>query len=266
MRNIAGVFIMVLCSFCLFGISDARAEIKPRREARIMFLHHSTGGCIWNGGVPGWFKKYNAEQGTAYSIEETAFPKDSPYGWNNYPYDYWNIWVNNAGPQAYKGEPTLEMLTRKYDVIVLKHCFPVCNLSSDKGQGDVASSRKTIENYKLQYNALKEKMRQFPDTVFVFWTGAAQVEGQMSPENARNSKEFFGWVRDSWDEAGDNIFIWDFYSLEVEDGIYLNPKYAAGRNDSHPNKQFSKKAAPYFCSRLVNILNGQGDTTSILGY
>jgi len=40
---------------------------------------------------------------------------------------------------------------------------------------------------------------------------------------------------DEWDEAGDNIFIWDFYSYETEGGLYLLDKYAVGPS------QFSSK-------------------------
>jgi hypothetical protein len=36
---------------------------KPisNKGANILFLHHSTGRNIWNGGVKHWFKKYNDE-------------------------------------------------------------------------------------------------------------------------------------------------------------------------------------------------------------
>ncbi|MFH0853679.1 MAG: hypothetical protein V1853_04725, partial [bacterium] len=63
----------------------------------IIFLHHSTGGNIWDGGVSDWFDEYNNANDTSYAITDQEFPKDSPYGWENYPYDYWNIWVNHAG-------------------------------------------------------------------------------------------------------------------------------------------------------------------------
>ena len=33
-----------------------------------------------------------------------SFPKPNPYGWNNYPYDYYNIWVKNAGEELYMEE------------------------------------------------------------------------------------------------------------------------------------------------------------------
>ena len=93
------------------------------KNARTIFLHHSTGNCVWRGGVPEWIARYNEENGTSYSVVERAFPKKEPYGWQNYPYDYWNIWVKNGGDRAYMEEPTLEMLTADYEVIAFKHCF-----------------------------------------------------------------------------------------------------------------------------------------------
>jgi hypothetical protein len=108
-------FILALVLFPSLGCSGAPApapEAAPN-AARILFLHHSTGECVWNGGVADWFAAYNAAHGTRYAITEQAFPKDSPYGWENYPYDYWNIWVKNASPKPYREEPTLELLAPK---------------------------------------------------------------------------------------------------------------------------------------------------------
>jgi hypothetical protein len=233
------------------------------QAARVLFLHHSTGECIWNGGVPAWFETYNAAHGTRYAITEQAFPKDSPYGWENYPYDYWNIWVKNAGSRPHKDEPTLEMLAPRYDVIILKHCFPVSSVEADTGNPDVASSEKRLENYKLQYEALKKKFREFPRVRFVVWTAAALRRSETDAESARRVRAFVEWVRDTWDEKGDNIFLWDFNALETDGGLYLKDAYAAG--DSHPNETFSRRVAPHFSQRVVDVIEGRGDTASILG-
>ena len=101
---------------------------------KIIFLHHSTGELIWKGGVKEWFKKYNKENSTNYKIEEQAFPKTSPYGWNNYPYDYWNIWVENAGGKPFMSEPTLEILTKKYDIIIWNKNIALIFFGSRTGQ------------------------------------------------------------------------------------------------------------------------------------
>ncbi|MBN1172117.1 MAG: hypothetical protein JXA67_08075 [Micromonosporaceae bacterium] len=226
--------------------------------AKIMFLHHSTGGVIWDGGVPGWFDTYNAAHQTSYRITQQEFPKDEPYGWNNYPYDYWNIWINHAGPVPHKGEPTLEMMVPEYDVIVWKHCFPVSSVEPDTGTPKVTSSDKRLENYQLQYLALREKMRSFPTTRFVVWTSAALIQRETSQAEAERSRAFVDWVRTTWDERGDNIYVWDFWQLETEGRGYLVAGNAA-ESDSHPSAAFAKRVAPQFAQRVVDVIEGRGD-------
>ena len=238
---------------------------RLENASRMVFLHHSTGGCVWEGGVAEWFARFNAANKANHQIREVAFPKSKPYGWANYPYDYWNIWVSHAGAQPFKEEPTLEMLTKDNDVIIFKHCFPVANVQADAGAPDVASDAKTLGNYKLQYEALKEKLHQFPQTRFIVWTGAALVKRAVSEENALRAREFCQWVKGDWDEKGDNIFVWDFDELETGGGLYLKPENAASEEDSHPNKEFCKSVAPLFCQRIVNVIQGRGDTTSLTG-
>jgi hypothetical protein len=229
----------------------------------IIFLHHSTGWVIWGGGVENYISDYNSSHGTDYIIEERAYPDGTNYPWANYPYDYWKIWVDATGP-TYSEQDTLVTLTADYDVIVFKHCFPVSNIEADTGNPDITSETKSIENYKLQYNALKAKMHQYPSKKFIVWTGAALIESETTPENAERARQFFQWVRESWDEKGDNIFVWDFWTLETEGGLYLKPAYSAG--DSHPNDSFAATVAPYFGKRVVDVIEGAGDTGSITGH
>lgn len=243
------------------GTTDA-LSLPAITDAGIIFLHHSTGENIWNGGVASWFDSYNSANNTDYRITEQAFPKDYPYGWANYPYDYWNIWVNHEGNSEYQEEPTLEILTQTYNVIVFKHCFPVSYVEPNIG-ADITSDYKSIENYELQYNALKEKMHEFPDNKFIVWTGAALIQGETDAAHAQRAQEFFNWVKNTWDEPGDNIYVFDFYSLETEGSIYMKDSNAAG--DSHPNETFSAVVAPKFSQRIVNVVNNLGDSTSLTG-
>ncbi len=234
-------------------------------DASVIFLHHSTGGVIWDGGVSDWIATYNTDQGTSYSIVDRAFPQDAPYGWENYPYDYFNIWVQHAGPEPYLEEPTLEILTQEYDVIVWKHCFPVSQVGEDTGTADVASSVKSRENYVAQYQALREKMWEFSSTRFIVWTGAALVESATNPDQAERARAFFEWVTQEWDQPGDNIFVWDFRQLETGGGLYLLPENAASADDSHPNGTFAAATAPRFGQRIVDVIEGRGDTGSLTG-
>jgi len=257
---------------------SSRPPHRVSGSASIVFLHHSTGEVIWLGttskaaqafgksAVKNWINRYNRKNDTHYKIEQMTFPTTSQgYPWANYPYDYYNIWVKNAGDTPYRGEPTLEMLTDKHDVVVWKHCFPVGNILPDTGSPDVDSDEKRLENYKLQYAELKKKMHSFPDTTFIAWTGAALTEASTTPEEAQRANEFFDWVKTEWDEPGDNIFLWDFYALETEGGLYLNLEHAAAPDDPHPTPEFADKVAPLFGRRIVDVVEGKGDSTPLTG-
>ena len=76
---------------------------------------------------------------------------------------------------------------------------------------------------------------------------------------------FFDWVKSDWDEPGDNIFLWDFYELETEGGIYMKLSYASGLRDPHPRPDFAGRVAPLFAQRIIDVVNGKGDSTSLTG-
>ncbi|MBN2562531.1 MAG: hypothetical protein JXQ75_16525 [Phycisphaerae bacterium] len=274
LRLVAAMSALSVCLGCPIGsdngdgTTDGTGGSLPS-DGRVIFLHHSTGENIWNGGVAEWFDAYNSNNGRSYAITERAYP-DEPYPWQNYPYDYWNIWVNHAGSVAYEGQDTLEILTSQYEVIVFKHCFPVSFVEPDSGSPDVSSDVQTMENYQLQYTALRDKLLTYPDNRFLVWTGAsltqtAVMDGGGTQEFAERARQFFEWVKTTWDEQGDNIFVFDFFELETEGGIYMLDAYAEAPDNPHPNETFSQTVAPLFAQRVVDVIEGRGDTGSLTG-
>lgn len=128
LRNIIRVIILVLI------FSSCKNEIG-NEEIKVLFLHHSTGAVLWQGNSSSslqslaskisnrlanivapegqlqvLFGNYNSVNRKNYIIKEQIFPKTEPYGWQNYPFDYYNIWVKNGGVNSYMDEPTLEIL------------------------------------------------------------------------------------------------------------------------------------------------------------
>ena len=256
----------------------------------IIFLHHSTGGVIWRGGktplftrvvrrintrladkigakarLPLLFDEYNKKHSKNYLIKELAFPKITPYGWNNYPYDYYNIWVKNGGEVAFMEEPTLEMITKEFQIVIFKHCYPSSNIMEDKDSSDISSDQKTIGNYKLQYSALRDKLHEFPETKFILFTGAVQVKSKITEDEAKRANEFFKWVTDEWDLPDDNIYLWDLYSLQTEGGLYFRDDYAVSVNDSHPNDDFAKRVSNLLFNRIIDVVENNGKTTKLTG-
>ena len=275
--------ISLLIALMILPVSCTRKKENP--EPRVIFLHHSTGGVIWRGGansvfhkiarriskrapsgeLPALIRNHNKKKGTNILIEDRIFPKDEPYGWNNYPYDYYNIWVKHAGNEPYMEEPTLEMLSRDYQVIMFKHCFPSSNILEDGDSADIDSDIKTLGNYKLQYEALREKLQSFPDTKFILWTGAVQVESQISEDQALRAKEFNRWVIEEWDEPADNIHLWDLYALQTEGGLYFKDAYAVSPTNSHPNPVFASRVVKLLSSRIIDVIENDGNGTGLTG-
>jgi len=257
-------------------------------ETKIIFLHHSTGLNIWGtegsivtslafrvnklydlvgrkAELPMLFKSYNEEHSTSYGIYKKPYPKVRPYGWHNFPHNYHEIWVENAGDKPFEKQATLEILTKEYDVIIFKHCFPVSNIQEDEEVADIHSYYKSIANYKLQYEALKKKIHEFPDTKFILFTGAVQVKAYLTEDEAIRAKEFFSWVREEWDQSGDNIFLWDFYSLETDGGLYFKDEYAQSPTNSHPNPEFSSRVSKLLFKRIIDVVETDGTGTSLTG-
>lgn len=273
--SLAGILILAL----MINECERSTEAKMPDTVNILYLHHSTGKNVWMGAVSKWVYRVNRQgaverylaganqrNGTNYHVQARVFPQKEPYGWHNYPYDYWNIWVNHAGVAPYQEEPTLEIISRHdFDVVSLKHCYPVCHIKEDPEKPAIDSPYRCIANYKLQYNALKKKMRQFPHIKFIVWTGAAMAHTPNAEAAARRAREFFQWVRDEWDEEGDNIFIWDFYELETQGGLFLKDEYCREPGNSHPSREFSETAARLFARRLIDVVEGRGNDTPKTG-
>lgn len=254
----------------------------------IVFLHHSVGLIIWGtetsfktkvawrmnnlynyigkkDELPMMFKDYNEMNGSNYKITKIPFPKTRPYGWHNNPHDYYNIWVKNAGEKAYLKEPTLEMLTKEYQVIILKHCFPVSKIKAADGNPEVDSQEKTIANYQLQYEALRTKFHEFPDTKFILFTGAVPVKSEIQEDDARRAREFFDWVKNQWDQPGDNIHIWDLHELQTEGGLYFLEEHAESPHDSHPSNEFANQISPLLFNRIIDVIENDGRQTNLKG-
>ena len=273
----------------LILFSCSRTMDQP--DTSIIYLHHSVGEYIWNGKptpfvqravrkispkladkfssrgkLPKLLKAYNSEQGKNYQIHQLNFPKSSPYGWNNFPFDYYNIWVENAGEELFMEEPSLEMLTKDYQVVIFKHCYPVSSIEPDQDSADVHSYLHTVSNYKLQYKALKEKLQTFPETKFILFTGAVQVKANLTEAEALRTREFFDWVREEWDQPGDQIYLWDLYSLQTEGGLYFKDEFAISPHDSHPNKEFASRAVELLFNRITDVIENDGKGTSLTGF
>lgn len=251
----------IIC--CLLSASSVASFSQ-----NVIFLHHSTGANLYNQGhVAQWFTDYNSAHGKSYTITERAYP-DTPYPWDNYPYDYWNLWINNQCNNTNSTIACLDNFCANYDIIVFKHCFPGADILEDEATPSVSSPIKTMANYQLQYRALRDLMDSYPNNKFIVWTLAPLHRLETTASNAARARQFVDWVKNDWlQEDGKehaNIFIFDFYGYVAES----NPSPANGQVDclkyeyekshtdvnSHPNQLANETVGPVFAQFIVNVI------------
>ena len=244
----------------LFFSSNAFAESE-----NTIFLHHSTGGVIYNDGhVENWFADYNTSNNTSYTITERAYPTGT-YPWDNYPYDYWNLWVNDACRSDEPSRHCLDQLTADYDIVIFKNCYPVSAVLEDTGSPDITSNRKSLENYKLQYAAVRDELQQYPDTLFIFWTGAPLRDTSTNPAQAARARQFANWVKNDMLAGGSyqNIRVFDYFDLTADSNNVLRAEYMTNiSGDSHPNTLAAENVGPVFGQFIINSAQSFFDNVS----
>ena len=268
--SLMGIFISFL--ICLSGFSYAAGD------ENILFLHHSVGGNLYNYsdmGLENFIAGYNDEQNTSYSIENWEYPGErdySPYAWNNYPFDYWNLWVNDLSScnselcsgDGYRCIECLDNIVESHEIVVLKHCYGGSDILEDQGLSNVLFPRKSLENYKLQYVALLETFDEYNSTLFIVFTLPPRNKDYSSAgtprENAARATEFTEWVKNEWLDDGadhENVVIFDIREFLVEKDSYsdyynfLKDEYSTGV-DSHPNDFANNVIGPIFGDFLIN--------------
>lgn len=276
----------IIFSILLITLIISCKNNSTKSDVDIVLLHHSTGDIIWHGKeiplftkivrkispklaklasskakLPKLINEYSLHNEKTYHIDALRYPVNS----GNNPYNYYDNWVKNDQNTSTSNNLSLDELTKRYNVIIFKHCFSAAHIKEDKVESDINSSYKSISNYKHQYNALKQKLNSYPNTKFILFTGAAEVKSQINEAQAQRANSFFTWVKNEWDTHDDNIFIWDLYGLQTEGGIYLKEEFAQSSDDSHPNASFANDACNLLCKRIIDVIDNNGKNTATNG-
>lgn len=255
------MYLILIFIFC--------AIVNNANSQKVIFLHHSTGDNVYNeGNVASLMDSYNKANRKSLVITERSYPND-PWPWSNYPYDYWKLWIGGSCNPSDPDIECMNTLASKYDMVILKHCFPGADILPNTGKPDVNSDVKTLENYQEQYRALRSLFDSYPRTKFMIWTLTPLHHLDTSPENARRAYEFVKWVNKEWltedGKSHPNIVIFDFYSLIAElNGSQANSvryclKYDFEKShtdsDSHPNVAANQYVGPIFVKAISNAFN-----------
>jgi hypothetical protein len=218
-----------------------------------IFLHHSTGGCIWgpNGSstsVPQEMQLYNQVHGftgdQAVTMNEQWFPGSTDNEWST-----WHTVFEHDQPEAISGYYAGNR------IIMVKSCFPSSALEGVGQPSDTTQPwMKTIFNYKWHWRHLAGVMRAHPQNFFVIWTNAPLEHQSTDSTAARLSDRFCTWAADTLQAGLDpvmgvfprNVYVFDFFHKLTDPAGFMLDQYRAGPGDSHPNAAATALVAPQF--------------------
>ncbi len=243
-------------------VLSALVQAQQAKYRSGIFLHHSTGGCIWgpNGSptsIPAEIERYNTEHqlsgDDAVTMTQTGWP-ETP--WNN-EWERWHRIFDNEDTADADIRPFIET----EPVIVIKSCFPSSALDGEGTEADTSNpTHKTVANYKWHWRNFIRVMAQHPNTFFVVWTNAPLVAGATNDEQAALSDAFCRWAKDTLAKGLDpsfgsfppNVYVFDFFhKLAGTDGK-LPAELASSSGDSHPNAAATALVAPQFVDEIFN--------------
>jgi hypothetical protein len=237
----------------------------------IMFLHHSTGSGLINGGnVRALIAAYNTQHGINLEFWDHGYNANGVHDQNNTYYSHYNIPGDNTDPDGFNtlfAQPvhnpadnafsmfmnahTMGARTITHQVFIFKSCFPASNISSEQ----------MLNNYKTWYLAMRDVMDAHPEKIFIPLTPPPLTRSSTTVENAARAQRFSEWLTSPEYLAGHpNIYVFNFrdYLMEHDSTSYyfncLRESYGGAGGDSHPNDLANQTVGPIFVTFITNAI------------
>jgi hypothetical protein len=210
---------------------------KPPRTLSMVWLHHSTGDSILQGGLLDALKgnavafhdiNYKQAVVDGYVIGDHTDPPDFPRTFNEPKHlSVVKGWGLPAGKQ--------------HDIIMFKSCFPSSNIKDDAA----------LEEYKKHYLSLLPTFKAHPDILFIAMSTPPLTRWETKPDRAARARTWSKWVTTEYAKDLRNVKVFDLFdALAIREGRdnanTLVPQFATARGDSHPSREGAQAVTRMF--------------------
>jgi len=239
-----------------------------------LFLHHSTGGIIWDNSspnVPQLMNLYNTENNytdnnaVTMNLDERFFPPSRPFSDHNW--DSWHAVFFGQSPYP-EDVDSLQSYIANNPVIVIKTGWGGTSIAPIGNPADtliiddeaVNSGGRTYYRTQWHWRSIIRLMQSYPDNFFVVWTGIPLMPGPNYDGTIAHS--FVLWAKDTlaagndpiFGDFPDNVYVFDAFHLlatPTENFWWgtaywgMNPLYH-DVGDNHPNEAGANVVAQPF--------------------
>jgi len=236
------------------GNSSGSNPAKPKKTAKLIFIHHSTGEA--------WLADGHGGLGIALK-NNNYFVSDTNYGWGpdaiGDKTDTGNWWTWFSGSQRDKYTKALYKEfgqhssytrlssdpdpSRENEIIMFKSCFP--NSAIDGKPNDPAktgsnplrgnSSPLTAANAKGIYNDILEYFAAHQDMLFVAIVTPPLASNATNASQAANARAMADWLVNDWLDGYKykNVAVFDFYNVLTSNGGGANTNDLGAISGNH---------------------------------
>lgn len=233
------------------------ANFTSPGPTRIIFLHHSCGENLINeGGVREGLTALGYEFYDHGYNDEGLRLADGSYSGTNF-----DVPGDNTDPDGFAAifsqplhdppDNTFSYLMQ-YDVIAFKSCYPTSNIGDDY----------QLNEYKSYYLAIRDRVDQYLDKLFIVVTQPPQVPANSDPQEGTRARAFADWLSSDEFLAGHpNLFTFDFFGHLAGNDNFLRTEYRVDDYDGHPNQQANRTIGPLFVQFIDQAIRSYGGVT-----
>lgn len=246
----SGILIILIVIFWMIV-----SPLKAQQNLRIIFLHHSCGSNLIEQGMVREGLTVLGYQFFDHGYNDEGICRaDGQCPGTNY-----DVPGDNTDPDGIAEIFTQSLLVEtdntfsylmQYDVIMFKSCYPTSNISNDVH----------LEEYQANYLAIRDRMDQYPDKVFVIVTQPPQVPGSSNRAEAHRARQLAEWLSsDAFLDGHPNVFTFDFFGYLAADDNFLRAEYRVDNHDAHPNDRANREIGPRFVSFIDTAIRNYQD-------
>lgn len=255
---------LLLITFLIFMSTPSTAN-ATETSSKILFIHHSTGGNLIKEGnlrdeikkldptIELWDHSYNLNPVFKTLLAKFTHLKGLSDNNGKVTGTDYNIVISNNSPKEYAdifsrdlNDSILKSIL-DYDVIAFKNCYPTTRIATNE------QLEEDIKYYKI----IRDNLKKYPSKKFIVFTPPPARKETTNIEQATRAKKLIEFLNSKeFIDNSKNIYIFDFYTLLVDENGYLKKEYSRILPwDSHPNKNANLTVAPIFAKYLKEITN-----------
>lgn len=219
----------------------------------VLFLHRSVGeNLIRDGelyrlmrtmGAPFSFSDFNQNTGVLRNSQGTSKPLWKFPGNDTKPADFAELF---SFEKQQGSDPTLTEIM-KYDIILIKSCYPNSNIKSAE----------QLETMQENYQSIVSFFNVQPTKKLVILTSPPLIPLRTNLENAARARTLATWLSDN--KLANNVFVFNLFDeLASTQSNTLKTEYRRKLPwDAHPNALASRTVAPKLLSFLKDVATEQ---------